>query len=154
MNHRVEIALKIVKLAHSLGSDYDSNVIGLAGEVIAEEFLGMKKAKRQSRDIDGHIETIEGRQSVQVKTLSSLRIRKHGGTVKVRVAASKELTRLAVILIFPERGEFAILYDGLTQNVGKIEIVKGIERRGITVSELHSDSVVLSALVKRCKRDA
>ena len=41
-------ALRAFRLIRWLGED-DSNVDGVAGEIIAEHFLGMKKAPRQTR---------------------------------------------------------------------------------------------------------
>jgi|CXWL01.1.fsa_nt_gi hypothetical protein len=50
---RIDKALEIVRLAKELG-DYDSNVIGMAAEVIAEEAFAMTRLGRGARTIDGY----------------------------------------------------------------------------------------------------
>ena len=52
MTERTLKALEIVRLAAELG-DYDSNVIGMAAEIIAEEEFQMVKIPRGSKAIDG-----------------------------------------------------------------------------------------------------
>ena len=62
--NRVTRALRIAKLARSLGN-YDTNVMGMVGEVIAEEIFGMTKTSKQAKDIDGHIMIDGASRSVQ-----------------------------------------------------------------------------------------
>ena len=150
----VNRALRIARLAHSLGN-YDSNVIGMVGEVIAKEALLIEKAPRQTKDIDGHIQVNGVRRSVQVKTLSSSRIARHGGTAKFRIAWGAHPERLVVLLVLTGAGKYRVIYNGDATPVGKLELVKGVQRRGIRVSDLYTNrEQELRELVSACKGDA
>ena len=67
---RIPTALHIIRLASQLG-DYDSNVVGMAAEIIAEDRFGMRRVLRGTRDIDGFYQEAEAQRSVQVKGWSS-----------------------------------------------------------------------------------
>lgn len=64
----LQIALKALRMVRSIGNgDYDSALVGVVGEVYAEDVLGMKKAKRGTKGIDGHIKN----RSLSVKAKES-----------------------------------------------------------------------------------
>ena len=64
----LQLALKALRMVRSIGNgDYDSALVGVVGEVYAEDVLGMKKAKRGTKGIDGHIK----RRSLSVKAKES-----------------------------------------------------------------------------------
>ena len=152
--HRVRRALRIVALARSLG-DYDTNVLGMVGEIIAEDLLKLKKAPKQSKDIDGHYFHKDNQVSVQVKALSTSRIARYGGGVKFRISADIHPQHLVVLLVFRKRPAYIMLYQGPSQEVGKTELVNGITRRGVTIHDIYKGRPSeLNALIAECKRDA
>jgi hypothetical protein len=134
---RVTRALRIAKLAHSLG-EYDTNVLGMVGEVVAEDVLGMRKAPKQSKDIDGHIVVNGIASSVQVKALSSARILSYGPGAKFRIAAGEHPQRLVVLLVRSKLARYQVLYDGPASAIGKIEMVSGTQRRGIRLGDIYN----------------
>ncbi len=81
---RIEEALDIVKRAKALG-DYDVNVIGMAGEIIAEDRFGMSKTAVGSKTIDGYWRSQEEPRSVQVKGWSDARVRRYRGGTFFRI---------------------------------------------------------------------
>ena len=74
MNERVAKAFQMVAMAAELG-DYDSNVIGMAAEIIAEYELKMEKTPRGHRAVDGIFYLNGIKQTVQVKAWSEHRIK-------------------------------------------------------------------------------
>lgn len=66
---RIEKAMHIRRLAKQLG-EYDSNISGMVGEVMAEEHYQMAKAPRGTKKTDGHLP--DGR-SLQVKVIGTWR---------------------------------------------------------------------------------
>ena len=154
LEDRLTLALRIATLAHSLG-DYDSNVLGMVGEVIAVETLRMTKARKQSKGIDGHIQVGTEQRSVQVKALSSARIAKSRGSVKFRVDWGTHPELLVVLLVFAKIGKYEVLFNGCTQSIGRCEVVKGVQRRGVRVSDLYKNREhELQELVHRCQNDS
>jgi hypothetical protein len=127
----------------------------MVGEIVAEDLLGLTKTPKQCKDIDGHY-LHEGNQvSVQVKTLSTSRIAKSGGGTKLRVSGDVHPEHLVVLLVFRKRPAYRVLYQGPSQEVGKIEVVKGIQRRGVTVHDIFKGKLVeLNSLIVECKSDA
>src|SRR5438552_1854733 len=99
MNARVRRVLRIARLTRGLGPDYDCTIVGVAGEVIAEEILGMKKAPRQSRGVDGHIQSNGRNESVQVKSLSSGRVRKSREQATFKICSDPSPDRLVVVVV-------------------------------------------------------
>lgn len=132
---RISRALRIAKLAHSLG-EYDTNVLGIVGEVIAEERFGMRKASKQSKDSDGHVLVDGVARSLQVKTLSSSRIAAYRGGAKFRVAHGVHPEYLLVLLVFPLFCTYEVLFYGPASSVGRAESVNGVARRGVCVHHL------------------
>jgi len=117
--NRVREALDIVKRAKALG-DYDSNVIGMAAEIIAEDELGMIKAPAGTKNIEGYIYENGVKTSVQVKAFSSGRVLRYKGGAKFRVPENGS-EQLVVILIYSDLAEYEILYSGSANSVGKKE---------------------------------
>lgn len=152
--NRVTRALRIAKLAHSLGN-YDTNVMGMVGEVIAEEVFGMTKTSKQAKDIDGHIMIDGASRSVQVKTLSCERVASYGGSAKFRVAEGDHPERLLVLVVFSRAAKYEVAYHGPTAAVGKVEVVSGTPCRGVTVHHLFSTRQhELTLLLQACRGDA
>lgn len=77
-----------------LGS-YDGGAHGAAGEVYAEEVLGMVKARASERDVDGWIDGIPVQ--VKAKTVEGL---KHFRSRYIELDAECEAEEVVVILIF------------------------------------------------------
>ena len=118
--NRIEEALDIVKRAKALG-DYDVNVIGMAGEVIAEDRFGMSKTAVGSKAIDGYWRSGGESRSVQVKGWSDARIRRYRGGTFFRVPSEGGPDDLLVILFLAARKEYIILFNGPTSSVGVME---------------------------------
>lgn len=152
--HRVRRALRIAALVRSLG-DYDTNVLGMVGEIIAEDLLGLTKAPKQCKDIDGHYFHEGNQVSAQVKALSTSRIARYGGGAKLRISAGVHPEHLVVLLVFRKRPAYRVLYQGPSQKVGNIEFVNNIPRRGVTIHDIYQGrSAELNALIAECKSDA
>jgi hypothetical protein len=152
--NRVTRALRIAKLAHSLGN-YDTNVMGMAGEVIAEEIFGMAKAAKQSKDVDGHIMMDGAARSVQVKTMSCERLATYGGGAKFRVSEGSHPERLLVLIVFSQLGKYEVAYHGPTEAVGKVEVVRGVLQRGVCVHHLFVGRPnELNSLLQACRGKA
>ena len=116
---RVIEVLDIVKRAKALG-DYDSNVIGMAAEVIAEDVFGMVKAPTGTKNIDGHIIQNDVKVSIQVKSFSSGRVLRYKGGTFFRIPENGS-EKLIVLLIYSHLAEYEILYNGNTNTAGKKE---------------------------------
>ena len=141
---RVSEALDIVKRAKSLG-DYDSNVIGMAAEIIAEDRLGMLKASSGTKNVDGHIFRNGKKVSVQVKAFSSGRVLRYKGGSKFRVPENgSEL--LIVILVYSNLSEYEILYEGSSSGIGKLERNKST--KVVQLNQLKSSSEIEAILEK------
>jgi hypothetical protein len=114
---RVHESLDIVKRAKALG-DYDSNVIGMAAEIIAEDVLGMRKAATGNKDIEGYFFEGDEKVSVQVKAFSSGRILKYKGAAKFRIPENGS-DKLIVIVLYSNLAEYEIIYNGDAKLAGK-----------------------------------
>jgi hypothetical protein len=90
---RLQKAIDANEIVRSLG-DYDSAIVGVLGEVYAEEIFGMKKAPRGTKGIDGYIRN----QSVSVKSKES---DKTGRYVTVDL---KHIADLLVIVVLCQNG--------------------------------------------------
>ena len=117
---RIEEALDIVKRAKALG-DYDVNVIGMAGEIIAEDLFGMSKTAVGTKTIDGYWRSQEDPRSVQVKGWSDARVRRYRGGTFFRVPEESGPDDLLVILFLAGKAEYVILFNGPTNSVGVLE---------------------------------
>lgn len=150
----VKRALRIVRLARSLG-EYDCNIVGVAGEVIAARDLGMVKTPRQCKGIDGHAEIGGQLRTVQVKSLSTTRLRDHGGRTTFKVTKNPEPEHLFVVVVFEKRTHHEVIYSGPTNDVGGLARNTGSLRRPISVSDLFVERPTeLAQLLERCKNDA
>jgi len=116
---RINEALDIVKRAKALG-DYDSSVIGMAAEIIAEDQFGMIKASTGKKDIDGYWYKENKEISVQVKAFSSGRVSRYKGGTFFRVPVDGS-DFLIVILIYSSEAKYDVLYNGKTSEAGVIE---------------------------------
>lgn len=117
MNERVAKALEIVRLVSELG-EYDSNVIGMAAEIIAEEIFGMKKASRGKQGIDGHWQHNGTERTVQVKAWSEARVRSKRTNTFLRINDKGAADDLLVLLIYSSRPAYDVLYNGPTDVIG------------------------------------
>ena len=93
---RLQQAIDANKIVRSLG-DYDSAIVGVLGEVYAEEIVGMKKAPRGKTAIDGHI----GTRRVSVKAKES---DKQGRYVEISAKKRSEVDEL-IIVVLRQNGE-------------------------------------------------
>ena len=117
--NRISEALDIVKRAKALG-DYDSGVIGMAAEIIAEDKFGMIKASTGKKDIDGYWYKDDKKTSVQVKAFSSGRVSRYKGGTFFRVPVEGS-DFLIVIIIYSCEAKYDVLYNGKASEAGKIE---------------------------------
>lgn len=140
---RIENALDIVVRAFQLGQ-YDSNVIGMAAEVIAEEEFGMKKSPRGTRDVDGHWYVNGCKQTVQVKAWSEDRVctYKQFTYFRLREAALPDV--LLCILVYCSKPGYEIIYKGSPLEVGYVE--KNGRDRVIRFGDMMSADAITSIL--------
>jgi len=143
---RIEEALDIVKRAKALGG-YDSNVIGMAAEIIAEDVFGMVKAPAGTKNIDGHLVQNGVKVSIQVKSFSSGRVLRYKGGTFFRIPENGS-EKLIVLLIYSHLAEYEVLYNGSAATVGKKENNKA--RRIIRLDSLKKQSEV-DAIIQKCK---
>ncbi len=148
MKSRADEALDIVRRAKMLG-DYDSNVIGMAAEIIAEEKFGMKKAPAGARSIDGHLP--DGK-SVQVKGWSCSRIQIYQAETFFRLPVSGA-DKLLVVLIYSRLAEYEILYFGKFARIGNIEILNGRKIRRVSLGMLKNGEEI-NGILEKIKRAA
>ena len=120
MTDRIAEVLDIVRRACALG-EYDSNVIGMAAEIIAEDAFGMTKVSRGSKDIDGYWSRGNEPRTVQVKAWSEARIRKYRLGTFLRISETSPPDDLLVLLIYSSKASFEVLYNGPSNEVGYIE---------------------------------
>ena len=109
-----------MKRAKALG-DYDVNVIGMAGEIIAEDQFGMSKTTVGSKTIDGYWRPRGESRSVQVKGWSDARVRRYRSSTFFRVPSEGGPDDLLVILFLAAKMEYVILFNGPTNSVGVME---------------------------------
>jgi hypothetical protein len=136
---RITEALEIVKRAKALG-DYDSNVIGMAAEIVAEERFGLVRTKSGSKDIDGHF-TVNGElRSVQVKGWSNSRLNRYKGGAKITVKTAGIADYLLVIVFYASVAQYEVIYNGPMHRAGKIER-SGVKRIILFKDLVHSADV-------------
>ena len=121
------MALLAAKMVHLLGN-YDQTVVGMVGEILSEELLGVELTPNQNPCIDGYLDG----QSVQIKTWSHRRIMTYDGGTKTRIDAGEHPQRLIVFVEYCEQSEWALIYDGPANAVG----VVNNDRRTVTLSDL------------------
>lgn len=117
---RVLEVLDIVNRASKLG-DYDSNVIGMAAEIIAEDIFKMTKVKRGSKTIDGYRFSGETRRTVQVKAWSEGRVKRYRSGTFFRISEGDAPDDLIVLLIYSSKPKYVLLYDGPARAIGRLE---------------------------------
>jgi len=142
--NRVQEVLDIVKRAKSLG-DYDSNVIGMAAEIIAEDEFGMSKSPTGAKDIDGYWYRNNNKVSIQVKAFSSGRVQRYKGSTKFRIKENGS-DHLLVILFYSDICEYEVLYSGPPSKIGKIE--NGKNTRIITLNSIKEKLEIEKILAK------
>jgi hypothetical protein len=120
MESRVKEALEIVVRVARLGN-YDSNVIGMAAEVIAEEEFGMIKTPRGRRHVDGTWFKDDREHTVQVKAWSEDRIRKYREFTYFRLKENALPDVLLCVLIYCSKPDYKIIYNGPPSSVGYVE---------------------------------
>lgn len=91
---RLKKILELRRQLRELGS-YDTSISGAVGEIYAEEVLGMVKAPKGAKGIDGHI---NGR-AVQVKTKDGKERSDSAVYASVRHGLEKEVEDLVVVMI-------------------------------------------------------
>ncbi len=133
--NRVKRVLRIHQLAHSLGV-YDSSIVGMAGEVIAEQDFGMMRTKRQNPGFDGYVIVNGMSETMEVKSLSTSRLRQHGGKATFKVSKTSEPVHLLVLAIFEKQSKYEVLFHGRTSTVGNPSRTNKSTRRAIRVEEL------------------
>ncbi len=117
---RVLEALDIVVRVCTLG-EYDTNVIGMAAEIIAEDVFGMTKVPRGLRDVDGSWMRDDVNRTVQVKAWSARRIRRYKRGTFLTLRESSLPDDLLLLLIHSSKADYEILYDGQANKVGYVD---------------------------------
>ena len=145
---RVKEALEIVRRTKALG-DYDSHVIGMAAEIIAEEEYGMKKTPVGAQGIDGHL---ADNKTIQVKGLSSVRVLKHKGGTRVHVWDG--CVMLLIILFYPRLVEYEVLYYGELKKIGTINEKSKYRKklkRQVRLDQIKSCEI--DNILEKCRRE-
>ncbi|MGP8154032.1 MAG: DUF6998 domain-containing protein [Smithella sp.] len=117
---RVSEVLDIVSRVSKLG-DYDSNVIGMAAEIIAEDIFKMTKAKRGKKTVDGYWSSDKTQRTVQVKVWSEARVRRYRSGTFFRIVEEDAPDDLIVLLIYSSKPKYERLYNGPARAIGKLE---------------------------------
>lgn len=121
MTNRVQEALDIVCRVARLGA-YDTNVIGMAAEIIAEDMFGLRKTARGTRDIDGTWMSGGKEKRVQVKAWSEERVKRYGRGAFFQIPEGPHgPDELLVLLICSSQPRYEILYQGPAREVGRVE---------------------------------
>ncbi len=139
---RISEVLDIVRRASLLG-DYDSNVIGMAAEIIAEDNFNMVKATRGKKALDGYWFSEDTKRTVQVKAWSEARIKRYKAGTFFRISDDDAPDDLIVLLIYSSKPKYEILYNGPVRKIGRLEQSKkhGV-RRVIRFDSLKSDDEI------------
>ena len=148
MKDRVKEALDIVRRAKALG-DYDSNVIGMAAEIIAEEEHEMTKAPVGTRDIDG---CLPNDKTIQVKGWSCSRVLTYRGGTFFRIPPVGGADMLMVILIYSRLAEYEVLYFGKSDDVGEIGSLRGKQERRVSLRNLRDEGEI-NCILEKCQRE-
>ena len=115
--NRIRHILRIHQLVHALGV-YDGNIVGMAGEIIAEQEFGMIKARRQNPGFDGQAMFEHSLQTIEVKSLSTTRLRARRHKTTFKVCKEPVPAVLLVLAIFERQPRYEILYHGYTSKGG------------------------------------
>lgn len=142
---RVMEVLDIVSRVSKLG-EYDSNVIGMAAEIIAEDVFKMTKVKRGSKTIDGYRFSGETRRTVQVKAWSEARVKRYRSGTLFRVREIDAPDDLIVLLIYSSKPKYEVLYNGPTRAIGKLE--SSSSRRVVRFDAMRSRAEIEELLSK------
>ena len=148
MKARVKEALDIVRRAKALG-DYDSNVIGMAAEIIAEEEHEMTKAPVGTRDIDGYLPDDK---TIQVKGWSCSRVLTYRGGTFFRIPPVGGADMLMVILIYSRLAEYEVLYFDKSEEAGRIGHLKGNPVREVFLRSLKGEGEI-NRILEKCRRE-
>jgi hypothetical protein len=143
--NRIAEALDIVRRAKALG-DYDSNVIGMAAEIIGEERFGMSKASPCTRTVDGYRRNGNSTESVQVKGWSCSRVSTYRNGTFFRIPAENGPDALLVVLFYSHIAEYEVLYFGEAARVGVVE--RNGKKRTIRLDALQSREQIARILEK------
>lgn len=143
MTNRVAEALDIVRRVCALG-EYDSNVIGMAAEIIAEDVFGMKRTPRGSKAIDGSWWCGESERTVQVKAWSEARVKRYREGTFFRVEENGAPDELLVLLVYSSKIGYEVLYRGPTNSIGRLE--KGGLKRVIRLDSMKSSDEIARLL--------
>ena len=135
MTERTLKALEIVRLAAELG-DYDSNVIGMAAEIIAEEEYGMTKAKRGQKDVDGKWMVEGNNRTVQVKAWSEKRVKDYRGGTYLYLKLANLPDDLLVLLVHSSERKFTELYKGSASEAGNLGNLNGAPVRTVNLRQM------------------
>lgn len=141
--NRILKALEMVVGAAELGQ-YDSNVIGMAAEIIAEEEFGMIKAPRGSRDVDGNWFKDGRDQTVQVKAWSEERLKKYRQFTYFRLRETSLPDVLLCILVYSSKRGYEVIYNGSPSEIGYVE--KNGRDRVIRFAHMRDPEAVASIL--------
>lgn len=135
MTERTRKALEIVRLIAELG-EYDSNVIGMVAEIIAEEEYGMTKARRGAKDIDGTWFVGENQRTVQVKAFSEKRVKDYGLGTFFRLGLKNPADDLLVLLIHTSEPKYTELYLGAASEAGVLGNLNGSQVRTVNLRQM------------------
>ncbi|CAN5623395.1 hypothetical protein BH24ACI3_BH24ACI3_10600 [soil metagenome] len=141
--NRLQNVLDLVVNASRIGK-YDSNVIGMAAEVIAEEVFGMIKAPRGTRDVDGHWYVDGLQHTVQVKAWSEDRVTRYRQGTYLRLKEDFLPDVLLCILVYCSKPGYEILYNGSPKSVGRVE--KNRPSRVIRFGDMKTKNEIMSIL--------
>lgn len=146
--NRVSEILDIVVRVFKLG-EYDSNVIGMAGEIIAEDVFGMRKTSRGKKAVDGYWKCGDQERTVQVKAWSESRVKKYKDKTFFRINGSMPPDELLVLLIYSSHAGYEVLYKGPTNAVGYIGVSKKYgECRVVRFGAIRSRAEIQQLLAK------
>ena len=143
MENRINEALDIVRRAKALGG-YDSNVIGMAAEIIAEEEFGMKKTAPGAGKSGGRL---PGGESVQIKGWACARVQEFEAETFFRLPVNGA-EKLLAVLIYSRLAEYEILYFGESEKIGAVETVRGREIRRVSLGMLKTGEEINAILQK------
>ena len=139
---RVPEVLDIVSRVSKLG-DYDSYVIGMAVEIIAEDKFKMSKTDRGKKTIDCYWFSYLTRRTVQVKAWSEDKIKKYRSGTFFRISEEDAPDDLIVLLIYNSKPKYEVLYNGPARAIGQLEHSKKYgSRRKVRFDSLRSSAQI------------
>ncbi len=139
---RVSEVLDIVSRASKLGN-YDSNVIGMAAEIIAEDKFKILRTDRGTKTIDGYWFSALTRRTVQVKAWSEARVKKYRSGTFFLISEEDAPDDLIVLLIYSSKPKYEVLYNGPARAIGQLEHSKKYgSRRKVRFDSLRSSAQI------------